>query len=208
MQLNQLPGQWRHTLIENSALWNRSVYDLSSLDLKIFLRQHWQTPVYTRALTEVTDLTNIVWESVINGALTDAPRIVYFEVPTPRLTIDELLSWLSEVSIERRKAILFALETGCSIRETVELEHGDLSTKRLTPFAANIVRSMARHLQLDYIFWETTETNKAMPLVGLEESVIDVSQGMGFDGLRRLYQDMIVIDRADDLARFKSTVVQ
>ena len=208
MQLNQISGNWRHSLIESSALWHRDINSINLLDLQIFLRQHWGTAKYTVATSEVKDLCGRAWDLLISGEIENPPPIIYFEAPNPRLTMDEFIQWLLPVSLERRKAILFALETGCSIKETVELKHSNIPLMTLTPMSVDIVRSMARHIRLENVFWEKSFLDgKPLPLVGLADSVNDVSQGMGFDALRRLYKDIIKIDRTDDLHEFFDLVL-
>jgi len=207
MNINQLPGKWRCTLLQQSPIWGRPVDSISHLDLRIFLRQHWGTQSYNHALAEVGDLISVVWDAMLAGAIEGAPKIIYFEPPSPRLTVDELIAWLSNASIERRRAILFALEAKRSIKETVELCHDDLRSMKLSPLASDIVRSMVRNLHLDYVFWERSAlTGKPMPLIGLADSVTDVSQGIGFDALRRLYDDLLVVDRHADLRSFATLV--
>ncbi|WP_323016350.1 hypothetical protein [Castellaniella sp.] len=208
MRLCDLGGNWRCNLLSQSTLWTRSIDSIQPLELSVFLRQQLGTPNYQLAVSEVVDAVDAVWDAVLDGRLEEAPKLVYFKVPAPRLTMEELIYWLDDVSQTRRRAILFMLETGMSVKDVTTLKHGEISKRvRLTGMAAKIVRSMPRHLKLDYVFWEESpETGAALPLVGLEESVNDVSQGIGLEALRRLYRDILVIDRDDDAFEFERLI--
>ncbi len=62
--------------------------------------------------------------------------------------------------------------------------------------------SNLRHIKLDYVFWENMQDTIAAPLFGLGQTMHEVSQGLGYTALRRLYRECLPFDQRGDLEAF------
>ncbi len=184
-------------LLSASKLWEREVDKVKTLDLDVFLRGFADTSLLRQARTEVDLLLESTWEYAVRTQ-TDPPSMIAFAEPPPRITVDELVEWLSTVSLERRRAILFCLETGMSIDSVVELTWKKLNRLDISEYAMKIARSQVQHLKLPYVFWERVGKVVAVPLVGLGESMLMVSQGMGYQRLRSRYLELIPVSYSHD----------
>ncbi|HDR8859226.1 TPA: hypothetical protein QDA74_003724 [Burkholderia territorii] len=125
-------------------------------------------------------------------------------------TLGDLRIMLAPLSIARRNAVLFALDTGTSIEEGVLLGWKEALRGEYSDLAKEIVRAQPRHLHLDYVFWEYLDNGVAAPLFGLEDSVKSVSLGRDFAELQALYDRMVWVDtraEADDFKRVLSEVM-
>lgn len=125
-------------------------------------------------------------------------------------TLGDLRIMLAPLSIARRSAILFALDTHTPIEDSVLLGWKEALRGEYTVFAKDIVRAQPRHLHLDYVFWEYLDNGVAAPLFALEDSIKSVALGRGFAELQALYDRMVWIDtraEADDFKRVLSEVM-
>jgi hypothetical protein len=90
-----------------------------------------------------------------------------------------------------------------AIQDIVALTWKDLfKRKGVSQFALELAGRTPRHFKLDYVFWEPLINGAAAPLFGLGDAVIAVSQGLGYDALRRLYREMIPVDTRADMESF------
>lgn len=200
MLVKELKGEWPHHLIEQTPIWNRDVERLQPLDLTVFIRSHWGTPQYYEAIRQVESLIDVCWHATIVKELPQSPAITFCDpVPRQRITVDELCAWLSEVSLVRRRAVLFALETGMPVQEIIGLTWKKLHrTQGISDYGRAVAALGTRHFRIDYVFWEPLPNLAAAPLFGLADSIMEVSQGMGLDALARLYREALPFDtRAD-----------
>ncbi|KVH05388.1 hypothetical protein WS84_28040 [Burkholderia anthina] len=125
-------------------------------------------------------------------------------------TLGDLRVMLAPLSIARRSAVLFALDTHTSIEDSVLLGWKEALRRNYSEFAKEIVRAQPRHLHLDYVFWEYLDNGVAAPLFALEDSVKSVALGRNFAELQALYDRMVWIDtraEADDFKRVLSEVM-
>jgi hypothetical protein len=178
-----------------SKLWGRDINSLTRIDLMALLRQHKGTEAYQDALNDIDLLCNAGIRAVLSGKAIDNDAF-YFTTPgIETITAGDLSSWLSETTIARSSAILFALESGWSLKEVIGMTWGASRSKlhSLPPLAFELVVSTTRHIKLDYVFWEFMSSGAAAPLFGLEETALEVSQGMGFKKLRELYKGMAMV---------------
>lgn len=206
MLVRELPGNWRHSLLSQSPIWNRPVESLTRLDLSAFLRRHMGTARHLTARKQVETLIDATWTAVLDGKLSPIPEICYFSAPVERLTFGELRQWLARTTPERGQAILFALEMKLSVPEAIDLTWRSVNAMALTPFADAIAKKTIRHFRLPYLFWEVLPHGAAAPLIGLQDSVRDVTEGRGFEALQALYASIIPIDTDADLNDFRGHV--
>lgn len=123
-----------------------------------------------------------------------------------RITYDELCLWLNRVSVVRRRAILFALETGMSAHQVTALTWKSVRQLELSELARSLVQANPRHLKLQCVFWETVK-GVCTPLFDLESSINEVSEGAGLETLRVLYKNIIPVDREADNEHFLESIL-
>lgn len=196
-------GEWPNALLSQSTLWGRDIAKLQAIDLDAFIRSYSGTQHYYQAIREVEALIDQGWYATLEKKL-EAPSIIFYDPqPRQRITVDELTTWLSATTPVRRRAILFALETGMPIQEIINLTWKKLATlTSLSGYARRIAESNLRHIKLDYVFWENMQDTIAAPLFGLGETMHEVSQGLGYTALRRLYRECLPFDQRGDLEAF------
>ena len=204
MLVREMKGVSETYLLAQSPLWNREVDKILPLDLDAFIRSHYGTTNYYRAIREV----EAMYASWNEGQCGENPHLVrYTAAPRQRITINELVDWLKETTTVRRRALLFALESDLSIQSVINLTWKDMQAlKGLSQFALQIANSNPRHLRIGYVFWETMQNNAAGPLFGLADTALEVSQGMGFEALRALYKNILPYDTDSDLSHFTQQI--
>ena len=204
MRVSEMKGSSEAYLLAQSPLWNREVEKILPLDLDAFIRSHYGTTNYYRAIREV-EAMYASWEEEHRST---PPHLVkYTPAPKQRITINELTDWLKETTVVRRRALLFALETDMPIQGVINLTWKELhSLKGLSQFAVDLANSNPRHLRIGYVFWETMQNNAAGPLFGLADTALEVSQGMGFEALRNLYRTILPFDTDSDLSHFTQQI--
>ncbi|WP_374335292.1 hypothetical protein [Methyloversatilis sp.] len=196
MRVSDFAGDLYLPLLKDSHLWEREVSRITSVDLDVFIRLHADFGQHRRAFVEVDALMSACWDYCVREGM-EPPNMIAF-APTPeRLTIDELNASLSKLTLERRRAILFCLETSMTLEEVSTLTWKKLYSKRISKYALKIAESQARHFKLPYVFWERV-TVIAMPLVGLAQDMITVSHGKGHIWLRSQYMDLVPISYESD----------
>jgi hypothetical protein len=200
-ELGNLPNVLSNSLISNSPLWKREASTIKKVDLFLFLRQYKDTEQYGSACREVEKVTVAGLEAIIDGAIEEG-EFAFFQQPKVAFISDELCEWLSGISLTRCHALLFALEMEMDPKTVIGLEWKDLSRFELTPVAKKIVDQAPRHMKLKYVFWDYLTNGSAAPLFGLGETALEVSQGLGFDVLQNLYNNLVIIDTEADLEGF------
>jgi hypothetical protein len=203
MKVSELPGTWGHTLIEKSPLWDRDVSSLKPLDLTVFLHGHLGTVTHLTARNQAQALVDTIWQAVLRADVTPWPEVCFFKLPLVKLSYGELRAMLLRTTPVRRNAILFGLETGLSVPELIELEWTTLQgMPNLSPLAMSVAYQVPQHFRLRYAFWENLENGAAAPLLGLRDSIYDLSDGLSYDALTTLYKTAVPIDGEADLADF------
>lgn len=205
MKVHELSISGPTHLLAQSPIWKREVDSIQPLDLLAFVRSHYGTRNYHEAMRQVDGLVDSAWSESLHSD-DGFPALIAFEAPKGRITADELLSWLMEVSVERRRAILFILETSMSVERVISLTWREFRKMNVSPFARMLANANPRHIRLDYVFWEPTKHPTASPLLGLGQSVIEVSNGLGLDALRALYDGLIPIDQEIEQHAFLTSV--
>lgn len=189
------------SLVARSPLWMRDVAGLSTLDIQVFIRGFYGLQTQYEAMRQAEVLIDTIWNAMMRKEV-ETCRAVFFQAPQVRITYDELNSWLMPISVARRRAVLFALETGFNTKEVIELTWSSVRFVELSDFARMLVQANPRHIKLEYVFWEITPVGVCAPLFGLENSMLEVAQGMGIGALRRLYKDIIPVDQEMEKENF------
>lgn len=203
-ELGSLSTTLSNSLFSRSPLWRRGVHTLTSLDLSAFVARYKSTPAYFDAIAEVNVVIGAGMEALISGAVQTA-EFVDYKPPKETPLVSDIVRWLTRVSPIRGKALLFALEVELSPRLVVDLVWKNLIRLKLTSLALELVRSMPRHIRLDYVFWDYLPNGSVGPLFGLTESARECSDGLGFEGMLDQYKRMAMIDTDADLKDFLSS---
>lgn len=205
MLVKDICGEVPHTLISQAHFWERHVESLTPIDLDAFVRTHKGTRNYYEAVRQIEHLIDVGWHAIVSKRIQVTPPIIFYDPrPTQRITVDELCSWLSETTEVRRRAILFCLETKMPICDVIDLTWKKfLSIQHSLPqYAVSLAKATPRHIRLDYVFWEPMERMISGPLFGLAETMLEVSQGLGYEVFKRLYDTAIPIDSKADYEDF------
>lgn len=204
MRVCEIKGEWPNSLLAQSGLWERDIETLRPLDLSVFLRQFSGSSEYNEAYREIEALIDKSWHALIDREVRSTPTIIAYDPQPPgRITVGDLCSWLETTTESRIRAIVFGLETKMPIADIISLTWRKLrAIKGVSDFALAIADACPRHIRLDYVFWESMPNLAAGPLFGLAETVLDVSQGLGYEMLGRLYDNMILIHEKADLKDF------
>lgn len=203
-QLGELPTLLPDSLLSSSPLWKREVKTLKPLDLALFIRLHKGTSNYLKAMREVEELKNAVMQAHIDDVLPeDALSLLNHDLQREQFTSGDLVEWLGQTTVARRRALLFCLETDLDPREVIELTWRDLRRVQMNSLAHELVRASVRHIRLPYVFWDTMPNGAAAPLFGLHETALEISQGLGMSVLRKLYNNMIMLDSNAEAEQFR-----
>lgn len=183
-------------LLSASLLWERESSRVKPIDLTAFLRS---LPAKSRrdALAEIDAFMTDCWEYCIATG-TEPPHVISFAETQDVMTFDEFERRLSKVSVERRRAILFCLETGLKAEQVVAMTWKQMKDHQLSQYAKKIAYSQPRHIKLPYVFWERCSGVVAIPLVGFSETIMQVSGGRGLTYLRAQYSDLLPISYKSD----------
>lgn len=113
---------------------------------------------------------------------------------------------LEKLPMTRRKAIVFALETGVPVELVRTLNRQDAKNLATTPVARQVIASLPRHMKLPYAFWEFLGIEGlAIPLSGLSDDYRALCGPWGDRMFRRRYQNMLWVDSPadrDDLVQY------
>lgn len=199
--LGNLPTILFNSLLSSSPLWKRDLHTIKPIDLYVFAALHRNTPHYNEALRNIDTVINEGMKLFARDEIGQAD-FMFFQEPVSTFTVTDLCECLVEISLSRRRALLFCLEMKMQPREVIELAWSDLRGMQLTHLAGEVVRSMPRHIRLNYVFWDTLPNGAAAPLFGLTESALEASRGLGFETLQRLYNRMVMIDAEAELDAF------
>lgn len=123
-------------------------------------------------------------------------------------TVGDLRRLLAQVPLNRRRAIMFCLDSGMTPNEAVTLTWKKALNMPLSPMSRAIVMGQPRHLRLTYVFWEYLENACAAPLFDLEDTMMKACH-RDFDTMLDLYSHMVMLDedaeREDFIRVFAAT---
>lgn len=191
-------------LLMQCPLWGRKVKTLTTADLRAFLQLHVGTARHYSAKRQVETLMRIMWQAVTDGRMTKVPKACYFAVPEVRVTLGEIRAWLEQTTPARRAAIVFGMECELTCEQVIELTWDEyLEMDNRTDLATTVAEQFPRHFRLPYVFWEVSFAGYAQPMIGLRETVLDITNGQDYEELMRLYDRAIPIDSEADLEDYR-----
>lgn len=192
-ELGALPVILSDSLLAKTPLWKREVRTVTPTDLFAFVALYRGSSKYFDAIAETNCVVGAGIAALDSGAI-DRADFIRFVPPKAPFLLSDLYRFLRKLSPMRRRATLFALETKMAPRHVVELGWKDLRKGTMTILAAQIVDAMPRHIRLPYVFWDYLSNGSAGPLFGLSESILECSDGLGFEALLEMYERMILVD--------------
>jgi hypothetical protein len=116
------------------------------------------------------------------------------DLKLPTFTVRDLRLALAPLSLVRRKAVLFGIETRLSATTVMMLRWKVAwGIDPLPRLASDILKSQPRHIRMECVFWEQLPSGLVTPLFQLEESLFLASQ-LTWDELQARYDQMVWVD--------------
>jgi hypothetical protein len=196
------------SLLSRSWLWSRPVHEVTPAEILVFLRTWKDRGRLVEARRNIDSLMHETYRAMAAGELGRVPYATFAE-PDPAFMVSDLCEILEPLSHERRRAAVFALETGMIPKDVLLLDwrraHSLVQRQQLSTVAEFIVRAQPRHMRLDYVFWEFLENQVAAPLFGFEED-LHTTTGLEFDALLSTYRRMVWVDAEAEFADFTKEI--
>jgi hypothetical protein len=153
-----------------SRLWERDVETIKAIEFTCFIRRMKERGYEAQASRAVELAVNEIFKAIIQDNIKSVELIKIFS-ETAKADFGKIKDRLLKLSLVRRKAFMFMLDTGLTPQEIVKLKWHEARLKKLTDTASTILRSLPRHIRSDFVFWEYGNKANAMPILGfIEES--------------------------------------
>jgi hypothetical protein len=183
-------------LLTRSHLWELEASTLTNTHFRAFIKQMELEGLGDLALYEAS----IAVREMRRSGLASAPSLAFASLQ-PRMTMGELRTGLEQLSLTRRRALLFALEQGLDDYDLVMLRPAAAALLPLTSLAREILAMTPRRLHCAYLFWED-RNGKPMPLFGIGQQVFEIF-GRVWMELVAAYRDMVPVDYDADVAHIQ-----
>ena len=113
---------------------------------------------------------------------------------TKSLSLDELIDVITQLTLEERNVVFFALFSGIHLKDAVTLQRQDLKGRPWLrsdkgEVAEQIVRKAPLYISSPYVFWEL-RAGHATPLTNIHKRLYEVS-GMSFEEFRDSSNDSL-----------------
>lgn len=204
-QIGQSSAQLKNSQLSNSKLWQKKTNDVYPLDLTLFIQKMKMKGLKDEAIRAVEELQRLTLLALLEGKIKDAPYLAYSGEKV-RMTLGDFACILtfSNLSDERQKAILFALETGMKPEDVITITWSMVRRMPLSKLASAIVESFPRNLHVNYVFWEKFEAfDMVGPMFGLSQDFQDLFSGMSFHETWRLFQEAAPVNSYEDAIDFQ-----
>lgn len=204
MQVSELFDGDRQSLslLNKSKLWQLETSKLTPIHLVSFIGQCGTLGQEIEGRKEILRMLELLLEKMIDGTVPFDSIVTFdpaYRREPPRLLGDFCRDML-ELSIPRRRALIFGLEIGydLDIADIVELTWREALQLADTPMAKRMVAGLVPHTKLPYAFWEWQGNATAMPLIGLQASFDEISGGMSWVDYRNAYRGSLkIVPEAD-----------
>lgn len=198
-------GDWlSDSPLAQSYLWDKSVDSITPTELVAFIAGFRGTDRYAKAHQAMDVALHEVRQAIARGDLQGA-NIETLSPPDPLFTMADLRESLAALSEPRRRAVLFALDTGLSPQQVEMMSWAEASKLKVGALAASILKYTPRHISLDAVFWEELIPDYPTPVVGIEDSLVKFC-GLEFDWLVYFYGRMAWVDLGRSDKAFKTAV--
>lgn len=191
----------KNSKLQNYRLWNKPTSQVKPLDLIIYQKSMEIEGQEQEAIRDIEELQRITILAMLEGRLNNAPYLSYIGERI-RMTMGDFTSMLqyADLTPVRKKAILFALETGIKPEDVVIMTWKLASKTKMTPLAKAIIDSLPRNIHINYVFWEEMDAfSMTAPLFGLSQNVQDMFSGMLFREASKLFQEAVLFDSEEEL---------
>lgn len=191
----------KNSQLKNYRLWNKLTSQVKPLDLIIYQKSMEIEGQEQEAIRDIEELQRITILAMLEGRLNNAPYLSYIGERI-RMTMGDFTSLLQHADLTpvRKKAILFALETGIKPEDVVIMTWKIASKTKMTPMAKAIIDSLPRNLHINYVFWEEMDTfSMTAPLFGLSQNVQDLFSGLTYREASKLFQEAVLFDSEEEL---------
>jgi len=176
MLLKEVPGVL--PVLENSdlslsKLWHKDVNQVLPVQLTALILKTLREVPDSQIELEVKYLIKQINYAVEMG-LIETPQIASYSGPQrSALLLSTLINGLQKMSYERRRAVLFSLESDLPITqvEHMTVEQAYRMRAQLSPMAKEIIDTAILSVQTSYMFWENVQGHR--PLTSLEQEVHD-----------------------------------
>lgn len=119
----------------------------------------------------------------------------------PCFTVTDLRLFLEPFSLERRRALLFALDRKLTPAQVILIDRKTANLIADTPFSRSILAAQPVHLRLNYAFWEFMDGGRlAVPLFQLDKQTDNIN----FTALTEQFHHLILVDTQADRRHFES----
>ena len=158
-----------HALLKDSPLaisrlWERNVETIKPIEFTCFIRRMKSRGYEVQASNAVELAVNEIFKAIIQDEIKSIELIKLFtEYRDP--DFGKIKEKLVKLSLVRRKAFMFMLETGMTAQEVVKLSWTEVKKKTLTETASLVLRSLPRHITSNFVFWEYGSKANAMPII-------------------------------------------
>lgn len=204
-QIGSIESLLSNSPLSTSKLWWRDIASITGSELYAFVARMGYEGYGREARHNVEIALGEARHAAALGKIASI-SILNLKMPAPRVTLGEVRSLLARTSITRRKAILYALETGTPLREVVELRWNKAFKLELSEQARLVLLGMPRHIGTNLVFWEYSRTGRPLPLLGLVEEVSGMLRHVEWDEFVRQYQDAILYDYDAEWSAFKAAL--
>jgi integrase len=164
-----------HALLKDSPLaisrlWDRNVETIKPIEFTCFIRRMKSRGYEVQASNAVELAVNEIFKAIVQSEIKSIELIKLF-TEYRDADFGKIKEKLKKLSLVRRKAFMFMLETGLTPQEVVKLSWTEVKKRTLTETASLVLRSLPRHITSNFVFWEYGSKANAMPILGfIEES--------------------------------------
>jgi hypothetical protein len=202
-------AQLKNSNLTQTKLWPKPTNQVKPLDLLIYHKSEKMQGNGARATEELDVLIGETVKAMLDGRVNDAPYVAYMN-ERPTMTLGDFTDalYFSELSLSRRKALLFALETNTKPEDVVALTWNKALRLKFSPLAMAILNTQPRHIRLNYVFWEEIDTfGMAGPLFGLSQNLQETFEGLSFHQVKKLYDAAPQVDPFIEGEEFKEQIL-
>lgn len=194
------PSLPQYTLLTGSKIWERDVESLRWIDMRaLYVRLH-QVELHDSEQVKATlySLREEIRTLAQRGLVDCHIGVLGFTLEDQKPLLScQLVEWLWQMSIPRRRLVLFSLSTGYPLERCIDLDWPValrlIRSGMLTGFPAELVQAQPRHFQFPIVFWEQGSVGP-VPLVGVRKEMERIAD-MGWDTLAGKYQTMTFVER-------------
>jgi hypothetical protein len=193
-----------HALLKDSPLaisrlWDRDVETIKPIEFTCFIRRMKSRGYEVQASNAVELAVNEIFKAIIQSEIKSIELIKLF-TEYRDADFGKIKEKLKKLSLVRRKAFMFMLETGSTPQEVVKLSWTEVKKRTLTETASLVLRSLPRHITSNFVFWEYGSKANAMPILGfIEESKYILEDD---------WSNYVMYDYAAEMESFELTLEQ